>query len=76
MDAPSKIFEVKTTDSVFDIPDTYGMLSTFPADKNISKENLIHLLKGEPLVDLSDEEYVHWLQLDEDALDYVRQHIC
>lgn len=73
-DADNLIYNISSAGDVDYIPAGFGVFSTFPTDRNITKSNLEHLLSGQPLVDLTDEEYVHWLQLDREALEYVKQH--
>lgn len=76
MTSPSnEIFKIKELDDVYDLPESEEMLSTIDSRPNITKDILIHLLKGEPIVDLSDGEYIHWLQLDKDAVDYINSLI-
>ncbi|KRK78788.1 hypothetical protein FD03_GL002571 [Companilactobacillus nodensis DSM 19682 = JCM 14932 = NBRC 107160] len=50
------------------------MYSQYDDKPNITKELLVHLLQGDPVVDLSDGEYIHWLQLDSGALKYLRSN--
>lgn len=65
------IFKIEDVDDIYDLPESDFLLSSFDKKPNITKDLLIHLLKGKPIVDLSDEEYVHWLQLDKDAIEYI-----
>lgn len=65
------IFKIEDVDDIYDLPESEEMLSTVDDRPNITKDVLIHLLKGKPIVDLSDEEYIHWLQLDKDAIEYI-----
>jgi len=67
----NEIFKIKKLEDVYDLPESEEMLSTIDDSPNITKDILIHLLKGEPVVDLSDGEYVHWLQLDKSAMKYI-----
>ncbi|WP_461240874.1 2-hydroxymuconic semialdehyde hydrolase [Paucilactobacillus sp. N302-9] len=69
------IYNIGDAEDVEQLPEYAMMYSNFPTDRNMTKENLIHLLSGKPIVDLTDEEYVHWIQLDQEALNYVKQHI-
>jgi hypothetical protein len=74
MASPSnEIFRIKNADDVYSLPETDEMLSSFDERPNINKDTLIHLLKGKPVVDLSDGEYIHWFQLDDDALNYLKE---
>lgn len=68
----NEIFRVRNVNDVYCLPETDEMLSSFNERPNINKETLIHLLQGKPVVDLSDGEYIHWLQLDNDALNYLK----
>ncbi|QCX23999.1 hypothetical protein [Companilactobacillus futsaii] len=67
----SEIFKIESLNDVFNLPESEEMLSTVDDRPNITKDVLIHLLKGGPVVDLSDGEYIHWLQLDKSAIDYI-----
>ncbi|CAM3205736.1 2-hydroxymuconic semialdehyde hydrolase [Pediococcus acidilactici] len=75
MDKEKYIHEINDIEDLDYIPEYQYMLSTFPAQKNISVSNLKHLFKGLPIVDTSDEEYVHWIQLDDEALEYINSII-
>lgn len=68
------IYEINEKIEVKKIPEYEYMYHQILVDKNISVSNLRHLLKGLPLVDVSDGEYIHWLQLDSSALEYVSTH--
>lgn len=70
------IFPVKTENDVFNLPGTDSMLSQFPQEKNISLVSLKSLLAGNAIVDIGDEEYIHWLQLDDSSIEYVKHHLC
>ena len=67
----NRIFKIEDVDDIDNLPESEEMLSTVNDRPNITKDVLIHLLKGKPIVDLSDEEYIHWLQLDKSAIDYI-----
>ncbi|ETY74623.1 2-hydroxymuconic semialdehyde hydrolase [Lactiplantibacillus fabifermentans T30PCM01] len=69
------IFPVKFKKEVFYLPGTETMLSQFPQEKNISSDSLKSLLAGNAIVDIGDGEYIHWLQLDDSAIEYVRHHV-
>lgn len=68
------IFPINKAVDIDNIDATDGMYSEFKEEKNISLTTLKHLLHGKPIVDLSDKEYIHWLQLDDDALKFVAKH--
>ncbi|WP_099299646.1 hypothetical protein [Pediococcus pentosaceus] len=68
------IYPVESIDSAMEISEIQTMCS-FEDSPTINKENLIHLLKGKPLVDLNDGEFVHWLQLDDDAIRFVKEYV-
>lgn len=68
-------YPIKVKNDIYRISDFDTMYSQFPSNKNISKKILMHLLSGKPIVDLTDGEYVHWIQLDDEALKYVKNHI-
>ncbi|MCG0612551.1 2-hydroxymuconic semialdehyde hydrolase [Lactiplantibacillus plantarum] len=70
------IFPVKSKNDVFCLSGTESMLSQFPQEKNISITSLKSLLAGNAIVDIGDEEYIHWLQLDDSAIEYVKHHVC
>ncbi|WP_025024692.1 MULTISPECIES: hypothetical protein [Companilactobacillus] len=74
MTPSNDIFPISNSNDVFDIADTEGMYSQYDDKPNITKELLVHLLQGDPVVDLSDGEYIHWLQLDSGALKYLRSN--
>lgn len=74
METPFDIYLVSDIDDIYEIPEICGMYSQFNTSPNITKENLLHLLSGKPLVDLSDDTFIHPFQLDEDALTYVKEH--
>lgn len=65
------IFKIEDVNDVFDLPESDTMTSSFDETPNITKDLLVHLMKGKPIVDLSDGEYVHWLQLNKDAIEYI-----
>lgn len=44
--------------------------SQFPTNCNIGIDELKALMDGKALVDVSDGEYIHWLQLDKHALKF------
>ncbi|MGZ7883644.1 2-hydroxymuconic semialdehyde hydrolase [Limosilactobacillus ingluviei] len=44
--------------------------SQFPTNRNIGINELKALMSGKALVDVSDGEYIHWLQLDQNALKF------
>ena len=69
------IFPAKSKNDVFCIPGTETMLSQFPQEKNISITSLKSLLAGNAIVDIGDGEYIHWLQLDDSAIEYVKHHV-
>lgn len=69
------IFPAKSKNDVFRLPGTELMLSQFPQEKNISITSLKSLLAGYAIVDIGDEEYIHWLQLDDSAIEYVKHHV-
>lgn len=73
MTAPFEIYSIQDSDDVWDIPNTECMYSVFDNSPNISKEVLIHLLEGKPIVDLSDGEYIHFLQLSSEAIEYINE---
>lgn len=72
MTAPSYIIPIENAEEIFDIPQTSLMSSVFRSEPNITKELLNHLLSGKPLVDISDGEYIHFFQLDSEAIDYLK----
>lgn len=47
--------------------------SQFPTNRNIGISELKALMDGKALIDISDGEYIHWLQLDESALKFSKQ---
>ncbi|OSH09738.1 hypothetical protein EFDM72_2050 [Enterococcus faecalis] len=49
------------------------MCSVFDNTPNITKEILVHLLAGYPIVDLSDGEYIHFFQLDDEAIQFIKE---
>lgn len=75
MDAPSKLICVTTNQDIDELPETRFMSSVFDKRPMITLPILKHLLDGGPVVDLTDEEYIHWLQLDSEALEYVQNKL-
>lgn len=67
MKTPFNIVPVADFSDILEIPETEYMCSKFNTSPNITKEDLLHLLSGKPLVDLSDEEFIHCLQLNDEA---------
>lgn len=49
--------------------------SQFPTNPNIGVNELKALMDGKALVDISDGEYIHWLQLDKYALKFIKNII-
>lgn len=70
--ANNGIFKIENVNQIFELPESDTMTSSFDDKPNINKDILIHLLKGKPVVDLSDGEYIHWLQLDKEAINYIK----
>lgn len=70
----SEIYMIESVKEVYQVGNA-SLMSDFDDKPTISKDMLVHLLKGLPLVDLSDGEFIHWLQLDSEALEYVAAHI-
>ncbi|MBO0449315.1 2-hydroxymuconic semialdehyde hydrolase [Enterococcus sp. MJM12] len=61
------ILPVNNLDDVWELHETETFYSVFCADKNIDVEMLRHLIDGGALIDVSDGEYIHWLQLTDEA---------
>lgn len=72
MTDPSYIIPIENAEEIFDIPQTNFMSSVFFSEPNITKELLNHLLSGKPIVDISDGEYIHFFQLDGEAIEYLK----
>lgn len=68
-------YPIEIKEDIYQIDNFDTMYLQFPSDKNISKNILLHLLSGDPIVDLTDGEYVHWIQLDDEALEYAKNHV-
>lgn len=68
----NQIYPVESPEGVFDLPGTDFMHSTFDEEKNITIQLFEHLLEGKAIVDLSDGEYIHWLQLNDETIRYFR----
>lgn len=68
------IYPVNSVEDALNIHEV-SLMCSFDSIPTISKNNLIHLLEGKPLVDLNDGEYVHWIQLDKEALSFVKNNI-
>lgn len=68
-------YPIKVKEDIYQIDSFDTMYSHFLSRKNISKNILLHLLSGNPVVDLTDGEYVHWIQLDDEALKFAKNHI-
>lgn len=64
----SNIKIVSDSNDVWDLPETKFFYSAFSDTPNIGADELAALLSGKALVDLSDGEYIHWIQLTPDAI--------
>lgn len=73
MTTPSELVPIKEINDIWDKPGVATMCSVFDDTPNITKEILIHLLEGRPVVDLSDGEYIHFFQLDDKALQFINE---
>lgn len=73
MTTPSELVPIKEINDLWGIPKVETMYSIFDDTPNISKEILIHLLEGHPIVDLSDGEYIHFFQLDDEAIQFIKE---
>lgn len=76
MTAPFKLIPIKEVDDIWGIPEIETMYSAFDSSPNISKEILVHLLNGKPVIDLSDGEYIHFFQLDNEAVQFIKEKYC
>ncbi|KMK53171.1 hypothetical protein FEFB_10990 [Fructobacillus sp. EFB-N1] len=65
---------IKSLDNIYDFDEVRHMSSKYELEL-ISKNKLIKFLSGEILLDLTDEEYIHVMKLDSDALEYVKNNI-
>ena len=54
----SEIYMIQSVKEVYQVGDA-RLMSSFDDKPTISKDMLLHLLKGLPLVDLSDGEFIH-----------------
>lgn len=68
----NKLIPVSDKKEVYKIEGTGDFCSSFPNNRNIGKKELLALLDGLALIDISDGEYFHWIQLDHEAIDYVK----
>ncbi|KEQ20538.1 2-hydroxymuconic semialdehyde hydrolase [Limosilactobacillus reuteri] len=59
----------KDIDNITELESFY---SEFPTDSNIGIDELKALMTGKALIDVSDGEYIHWLQLDKHALRFAK----
>jgi hypothetical protein len=66
------LYNVSSENDVWDLPDIEGFYSQFEPQKNISLSMIKSLISGQAIVDLSDGEYIHWLQLDDEASEYLK----
>ncbi|EHJ28008.1 hypothetical protein HMPREF0541_02377 [Lacticaseibacillus rhamnosus ATCC 21052] len=66
------IYIVDEKDEVWDIDEASGMYGMFSSKPNIGPNEVAALLSGKALVDLSDGEYIHWIQLTPDAIKTAR----
>lgn len=73
MTTPSELVPIKEINDIWDSPNVETMCSVFDNTPNITKEILVHLLAGHPIVDLSDGEYIHFFQLDDDAIQFIKE---
>ncbi|MGX7051419.1 hypothetical protein [Leuconostoc palmae] len=64
------ILKIDSIDEVEEI-NNIGCYRDFNSEPTINKDMLIHLLSGKPLLDMTDGENVHWLQLDSESIDFV-----
>lgn len=68
----NELYIVKSRDEALEIDAAQFALSKFPSNPNIGVKELEALIQGSALVDLSDGEYIHWLQLTPQALEYLK----
>lgn len=59
---------------VWDIDESSGMYGRFDSQPNLGPVEITALLSGKAIVDLSDGEYVHWLQLTPEAISILMSH--
>lgn len=62
------IYIVGEKGEVWEIDEASGMYGMFSSKPNIGPNEVSALLAGKALVDLSDGEYIHWIQLTPEAL--------
>lgn len=75
MDSPFKMIKVDSLKNINELNETCMMCSLRDPRPNITKSDLIHLINGKPLVDASDGENVHMIELNTDALIFIRKII-
>lgn len=75
MSTPLNFILIENRESVFDLEETSCMCSTFESEPNITLDTLKHLISGKPVLDISDEEYIHWIQLDQESLNYLKERL-
>lgn len=62
-----KINSINDVDKIDDI-ECYRF---FDSEPTINKDMLIHLLSGKPLVDITDGENVHLIQIDSESIEFI-----
>lgn len=62
-----KINSINDVDKIDDI-ECYRFFDSKPT---INKDMLIHLLSGKPLVDITDGENVHLIQIDSESIEFI-----
>ncbi|WP_299516479.1 hypothetical protein [uncultured Rummeliibacillus sp.] len=71
----TRLIPVLNKNEVYSIEGTDHFYSEFSTNKNIGKEELLALLSGMALVDISDNEYYHWIQLNEEAVSFANSFL-
>lgn len=66
------LHQLKDGEDVFDIEGTQYMSSVFSKGPNVTVSDIQHLIAGLPIIDISDGEYIHWIQLTPEALKYIQ----
>lgn len=66
------LIPVSNSEEVWNIQETKTFFSVFKPEKNIGLKELKELSEGKALIDLSDGEYIHWIQLSDEAREFLK----
>lgn len=73
MTTPYSLIQVEDENYIFELEELEQIHSIFNSEPNITLSDLKHLFQGKPVIDVTDGEYIHWIQLDQEAINFVKQ---